>query len=116
MVAAPNRLRNFTMAYLHATNALNRPPRNAEELKPYLTKIGDPKELLSSPRDGAEWIVHWGADLRKLPAQGDKSPVWLYEKNPHAGKRWVLRERNPMELADEEFRNSLFAPGFKPPF
>lgn len=110
-----NNLRNLTLAYMQATMSLNHPPANAEQLRPFLAKMGDPKELLSSPIDGEELVIHWGVDLRSLRAKGNDWPIWVYEKNAHNGKRWVIQERNPIELTEEQFQQSLFAPGMKKP-
>ena len=109
-----NSLKNLTTAYSFATSGLSRPPRNADEVKPYLEKLGDPKALLTSPRDGSELVIQWGTDL--LKKQDGHSQVWGYEKNPRNGKRWVLQGRMPVELSDEELRNVPFVAGLKKPF
>ncbi len=80
---------------------------------PYLTKLGDPKAILSSPVDGVPLIIQWGTDLQKQ--QDGHFLVWGYEKNSHNGKRWVLQGRLPIELTEEELRNVPFAPGLKKP-
>jgi hypothetical protein len=118
MTVAPahDQLRNLTTAYAQATNALNRPPANAEEVKPYFAKLGGE----DAPRptiDWADWQVHWGADLRNLPPGPDGvGPIWVYAKNPVGGKRWVVQGRFPVELTEDQFRAAAFAPGLKKPF
>lgn len=109
-------MRNLSTAYMQATLALGHPPKNAQELTPYLAKLGDVKELLKSPIDGEDLVIAWGVDMRSLKRQGSDFPIWVYEKNDHNGKRWVLQERNPMEMTNEQLANAPFAPGFKKPF
>jgi len=110
---AYSQFRNFAHAYVQATGSLNRPPNNAEELKPFLAKFGNADELLRSPADGAPLVVCWGVDVAKLTSQNNRSPIWVYEPNSHSGKRWALKERNPVELTEADFAAALFAPGFK---
>src|SRR5688500_1657546 len=59
-------LRNISFAYAQATDSLGRGPLNKEELKPFLKKMGDPAEILRSPVDGQEFVIHWGLDYRKM--------------------------------------------------
>jgi hypothetical protein len=113
---AQNNLRNFTSTYLSATERLRRPPKNADELKTDATKLGyDLKELTTSPIDGADLVVQWGVDIKALKSQDGKYPIWAYAKNPHNGKRWVLQSRHPVEMSEEEFKESPLAPGMKRP-
>lgn len=108
-------LRRFAAAYMEATKSLKHPPRNAEEFRTHYSKIGDAKELLVSPIDGAELVVAWGTDLGKSPTTGENWPVWAYEANSRRGKRWVLELHRPRELTDEALRKATFVPGFKSP-
>jgi len=108
-------MRKFAAAYIEATAKLKHPPQSAAEFRSYYAKIGDPKELLVSPIDGAELVVAWGADLQKYRAAGEHWPVWAYEANSHGGKRWVLELYRPMELTDEALRTATFVSGFKGP-
>jgi len=113
---AHNNLRNLSLAYMQATTDLKRGPKNAQELKPYAAKAGyDLKEILNSPIDGAELVIQWGVDPRTLKSQDGKYPIWVYEKNPHGGKRWVLQGKSPVEMPEDELKNSPFAPGMKIP-
>lgn len=111
---ATESLRSLTTAYSFATQSLGRPPRNAEEIKPFLAKHGDAAALLKSPTDGTDLVIQWGTDL--LKPQDEKFPVWAYEKNAHNGKRWVIQGRRPVEMSDEELRSVPFARGMKKPF
>lgn len=108
-------LRKVVLAYTQATSKLKRPPKDAKELRPFLEKVGDPDQLLRSPRNGEEFVIHWGTNLSSLPQVGLRWPIWLYEKTPHRGTRWVVQERKPFELTEDEFRQAAFAPGFKTP-
>ena len=113
VVPSYNQLRNFTLAYAQATASLQHPPKNAAELRPFLEKFGSADELLRSPTDRELLVVHWNTDIGKLQSQNNLEPIWVYEKNSHSGKRWVLQGRNPVELTESEFRAAPFAPGFQ---
>ena len=108
-------MRKFAAAYMEATKKLKHPPQSADEFRSYYSKIGDPKDLLVSPIDGAALVVAWGVDLQKYRATGEHWPVWAYEAKSHGGKRWVLELYRPMELTDEALRAATFVSGFKGP-
>src|SRR5262245_6565230 len=82
---AHTNLRAISLAYGQATNTLSRPPRNKQELLPFLTKQGDAEQLLRSPVDGEEIVIVWGADIRIAPPK--PAPVIAYEKVGKNGKR-----------------------------
>jgi hypothetical protein len=110
-----NSLRNFVYAYSSASARLGRPPKTAAEFKSAVAKTGaNADELLRSPANGSELVVHWGVDLKSLRSADGRLPIWVYEKRPVNGKRWVVQERYPAELTEQEFRDAAFAPGFKP--
>lgn len=105
-----NNLQALCAGYIRATTALQRPPKNSDELRPFLAKIVDnPDQLLKSTVDGSDLVIYWGADLRTMKPQDGQLPIWAYEQNSHRGKRWVLQERRPKELTDEEFRRAPMA-------
>src|SRR5947207_6280163 len=54
-----NNLAKIQTAYDSATRKLGRPPANLEELNPHLRELGDPTELLRSPRDGQPYVILW---------------------------------------------------------
>jgi hypothetical protein len=111
LAPAYQNLRNLSIAYAQATTELKRPPKNANELKPHLEKRGiELKDVLHSAVDGAELVIQWGADLSAMKPQEGKYPIWVYEKCARNGKRWVLQARDPVELTEEQFKNSEFAP------
>src|SRR4051812_43883310 len=62
-------------AYLEASQKLKRPPAKVEEIRPYLQKLGNPDELLVSPRDGKPYVIVWGLDLEK--GYGEENPVFI---------------------------------------
>lgn len=115
MPLAQIHLRNVVLAYNQAAIALNRPPQNVDDIRPYLSKQGDVKQLLRSP-NGEEFVIQWGYDTRNAKVIGETLPVWIYEKSATEGKRWVVRGRNSLEITDEDLQNASFAPGMKKPF
>lgn len=111
------RLSKLTQAYSMAMAKLNRPPRDANELTPFLKDQGNPAELLKSADDQEDFVVHWGVDYRKLPPRGpDEMPVLAYEKTGKGGKRYVLRYPTMItRMSAEELSKAYFPPGQKPP-
>jgi hypothetical protein len=99
-------------AYLAATDTLERPPANLNDLKPFLEKQGDPATLLRSPEDGEDYVIIWGVDYR---AAKGPPPVIAYEKTGREGKRNVLQGRNVSRVSDDDFRKLPFPAGHKPP-
>jgi hypothetical protein len=119
-------LRSIANAYFQATNSLDRPPASKDEIMPFLKapadpnnpeKTGSPADVLRSPDDGEEFVIHWGVDVRDLNVSGnpDRLPVLAYERQGKDGKRYVLQVRNVRYLTDEEFRALPFPPGVRPP-
>ncbi len=108
-------LKSISAAYLEATKSLDRPPKDLDELMPYLKKQGDPETLLRSPNDGENYQILWGVDYRSPPQQRGTYPVLAYEQRGKNGKRYVLQIRNVTQMSDEEFKNAPFPPGYKAP-
>ena len=81
----------IAIAYREAHSRLGRPPKDAEDLKPFLKDFGDPEKLLVSPNDNQPYVVVWGAD----PSRGGPTPyqgMWAilaYERKGTGGKRAV---------------------------
>jgi hypothetical protein len=88
-------------AYLEATQALKRPPQNVEEIKPHLAKLGDPNELLTSPRDGKPYVIIWGLDL--VNPKGSDNPIYAYEQDGRGGERIVGTTLEIKAVSDAEF-------------
>jgi len=113
-IPAQGNLRTLALGYANATKSLKHPPKNVEELKPFLKELGDPAELLKSPTDGVELAIGWGTDIMKQ--KDGQFVIWAYDKSPHGeNKRWVIRGRFPAELTEEQIQSSVFAPGLKKP-
>ncbi len=107
------------VAYMRFSADQKRPPRNAEELKPFLAEFGNADDILRSPRDGQPFVVCWGVDMRQAPAsEGKPMPVVMYEKQGVDGRRYVLTApfRKVEVLSDQEFRQASFPPGYSPSF
>jgi hypothetical protein len=112
----------ITRAYTDAIGGNERPPANKEELLPYLKSYKDRQQPgteadLRSERDGQEFVIHWGVDLRQEDLHGDpaKMLVLAYEKTGKDGKRFVSQIRDVREVTDEELRQLPFPEGYKFP-
>lgn len=105
--------KRISQAYREATNSLERPPQNVDELLPYLK--GERAEILRSPNDGQEYTILWGVDFHTVQEQGNKFVVLVYEKQGKDGRRWVGGLRKRARMTDEEFHNANFPPGHRPP-
>jgi hypothetical protein len=109
------RIKAISRAYLEATQDLNRPPLNLEELTPFLKKYGEPSEILRSPHDGQEYTILYGVDFREIHERGTTFPVLIYETQGTDGKRYVGGLREVKRMTDEEFKSATFPPGHKAP-
>src|SRR5262249_53521491 len=112
--AAHQNLRFISAAYFRATIKLDRPPRTLEELRPFLKEQTESADVLRSPNDGENYVILWGVDVRKPPAEGKGTPIWAYEQRGKDGTRYVLRGKNVAQLTDEEFQRADFPRGHKP--
>jgi hypothetical protein len=114
---AENRLTQIAMAYGDAQSELGHPPKNAEELKPFLKPHGDPDDLLVSPNDGQPYVIVWGADVSR-GGPTDYKQLWqvlAYEQKGARGHRAVTDVRGrPMNVPDAEFSSLTFVRGHKP--
>ena len=76
------------------------PPKGPGDVQPYLEKLGNPEELLRSPRDNQPLTICWGVDISKPAAWAKSTPVIAYEKNGVDGKRVCLdgdaKRRSPV--------------------
>jgi hypothetical protein len=123
------RLKTIGLAYAKATESLERPPKNKEELMQFLKfeadpenpqsteKVWQPDDILRSTSDGEEFVIHYGADFRdyndsRTPAN---IPVLAYEKHGRDGKRQVLRLRWVTVMTDDELANLKFPTGYHAP-
>jgi hypothetical protein len=104
---APGHLRKIIQGFDLAIATNRRPPRDAEELKPFLQQISekeDPEEILRSPNDGQPYEIMWGVN----PLQQEEFDALLaYEKNGVDGKRYVITvARIVKEMSDAEFKEA----------
>jgi hypothetical protein len=113
-------LQKIGIAYSQAAQKLNRPPRNVDELMPFLQEGLGPvkaRDVLRSPNDGQEYVIVWGVDFGQLAlTRGDPYVVFAYERTGKGGKRQVLKP--PVEvllMTDSEFQKAPFPPGHQPP-
>lgn len=105
------------LAYTDAHTRLGRPPKNADDLKPFLKEFGDPKDLLVSPTDGQPYVVVWGVD----PTRGGPGeymgmfPIIAYESKGRSGKRALTDIRGrPLTVPEADFPKLTFVGGHKP--
>lgn len=108
----PGSLNELAKAYLAATNALNRPPANAEELQSYLPEGRELNSLLTCPVSGKPYVIVWGTD----PRQGmDVKPLVIgYEPQSTGGSRFVFTAMGVMEMGDQDFKTAKFPAGHVP--
>jgi hypothetical protein len=110
-------LAHVAMAYTEADSRLGHPPKNTEELKPYLKAYGNPDELLVSPNDGQPFVIIWGVDTTR-GGPTDYKGMWsilVYEQKGASGKRTIADTRGrPMTIPTEDFAKLTFAGGHKP--
>jgi hypothetical protein len=113
---AEHNLKHIAMAYNDANSQLNRPPKNAEELKRFLKEFGNPDELLVSPNDGQPFVIIWGVNPGGGPTEYKQMfPILAYERQGKSGHRAVTDVRGrPMNVPVEDFPKLTFAGGHKP--
>jgi hypothetical protein len=110
-------LSNIVLACLDAHESLRHYPKNAEELKPFLKRFGDPEAMLKSPVDGEPYVIVWGTDLSRggpTPYQ-QMFPIFGYEKKGAGGKRAIVDVRGrPLTVPSDDFSKLTFVAGHKP--
>ncbi len=118
LTPAEQELANLVAACMDAEEKLSRPPKSAEELKPFLQRFGDPKDLLTltSPNDGEPYTVVWGAALVGGPTDYEGMfPIIAYERKGKGGKRAVVDVRGrPLTVPQGDFSRLTFVRGHKP--
>ena len=116
LTAAEQELTNLIAAYMDAEQQLNRPPKNAEELKTLLKRFGDPDDLLTSPNDGEAYVVVWGANLAGGPTEYEGMfPIIAYERKGTGSGRAVVDIRGrPLTVPQGDFTKLTFVRGHKP--
>jgi hypothetical protein len=111
VVGSPKEFQNvifIAQAYLDAAESKQGPPKNVDELLPYLKPLGNPDEVLVSPNDGLPYAIVWGAKPGRYPI--------AYEQKGKDGKRICVDARMmPWWATDEQFARMRFPPDHKPP-
>jgi len=108
----PGPLNSLSAAYMRATSKLNRPPKDAEELKAHLASGETIDKLLTSPNDNQPYVILWGADPRS--GMDLKPLVIAYEKEGKGGVRFVFTAMGVSLMGSEEFKEANFPQGHKP--
>jgi hypothetical protein len=109
------RLKAISLAYVQATDQLERAPQSKDDIIPFLKQQGDPQELLRSSVDDQDFVINWGIDYRKMNPQERYSTVTAYEKVGSSGKRWVLQYRTVSLATESELAKMTFPPGAERP-
>jgi hypothetical protein len=117
LTRAEKNLSSIAMAYADAHSRLGRPPKNADELKPFLKEFGNPEELLVSPNDHQPFVVVWGVD----PTRGGPTdyrgmwPILAYERKGTGGQRAITDIRGrPLTVPAEDFAKLKFVGRHRP--
>jgi hypothetical protein len=97
-------LSTIGLAYNRATDKLGRPPKDLEELKPFLKELGDPEAILRSPHDGQPYVILFGRNIRKADVM--PPPIIVYEQQGANGTRYVLTTMGVRPMSDEEFQKA----------
>jgi hypothetical protein len=117
LTSAETQLAHVAMAYSEAQDRLRRPPKNAEELKPYVKEYGNPEELLISPNDRQPYVIVWGADISR-GGPTDYKGMWAilaYEQKGTGRKRVIVDTRaRPLTIPEEDFAKLTFAGRHQP--
>src|SRR5262245_50179025 len=92
LTPAEKALMAIALAYQDAMSQNEHPPKNADDIKPYLKRFGDPEDLLVSPNDSQPYVVVWGVD----PTRGGPTeyqgmfPIIAYERQGAGGKLAIV--------------------------
>jgi len=107
-------LRNLVAAYMQTATDLGRMPRSIVEIKPALKCLGDPEQLVRSPRDGQIYVLVTGGQLDGH--RSETSAVLAYERAGVDGSRLVVdSQRRVWEVTEEEFAKLSFPTSHHPP-
>lgn len=108
-------LRKIGQAFDLAIDKNRRPPRNTEELRPFLkplTQQDDPDAFLRSPNDGLPYMIVFGVHIDK---EDDSAALFAHEQKGAGGKRYVITvARIVKEMTDADFSRATYAGGKKP--
>jgi hypothetical protein len=105
-------LARIATAYVDAEARLGRPPKDPEELKPFLADYGNPDDMLTSSNDGLPYTILWGTKVKDA-RRG--FPLLAHEQKGKDGKRLVVDSRaQPTTMSDEQFSRRRSAPELPP--
>jgi len=112
----PDNLLRIARAYQQATVALNRGPKNRDELRAYLGEVEDLDRLFRSPHDGQDFVIIWEVDFRTIPLKAGELPqVIAYERQGKDGRRDVFTAAGVIQMSEDVFRRAPFPLGHRPP-
>jgi hypothetical protein len=110
-------MRHIARVFESIQGFYNRPPKDLEEIKKYLTDyhtdgLNEPADkVLTSSRDGEPYVIIIGSQFGT--GMGDE--IVMYEKRGAEGKRYVMfTDRSVRQLTDDEFKQATFAKGHRP--
>jgi hypothetical protein len=102
--AEVDKLLNLQSGYDLAYNAVGRPLKDLEELKPYLNGIQDPQTELVSPNDGLPYVILYNVERRNF----EKGvPVFAYEQQGKGGVRRVVTAMGIESMDETTFRSRV---------
>lgn len=108
-----NRVENLDAilrAYHMAVEQLQRPPKDMNELNPFLAKVGEPQKLIISPFDQKPYVIMWGIDPRQIamtdPAN-PQPPLVAYESQAAGGQRYVATGFGVSPMSEEQFQRDF---------
>jgi len=117
LTPAEKKLMNIVMAYQDAFSQSERPPKNADDIKPFLKRFGDPEDLLVSPNDNQPYVIVWGVD----PTRGGPTeyqgmfPIIAYERQGAGGKLAIVDIRGrPLTIPAEDLTKLKFVGRHRP--
>ena len=109
------RLKTIATVYAYASRDLERPPNSLDELLPTFGEAGieNPKDYLSSTRDGEPYVIIWGVDLER-EYMGSPLPL-AYERIGLEGHRIAIAcDYTIIEITHDQFATSQWPAGHKP--
>jgi len=106
----------IAMAYQDAFSQHERPPKSADDIKPFLKRFGDVEDLLVSPNDSQPYVVVWGANPSGGPTEYQGMfPIIAYERQGAGGKLAVVDIRGrPLTIPAEDLAKLKFVGRHRP--
>jgi hypothetical protein len=117
LTPAEKELSAIAVAYQDAMSQNERPPKSADDIKPFLKRFGDPEDLLVSPNDNQPYVIVWGVD----PTRGGPTeyqgmfPIIAYERQGAGGKLAIVDIRGrPLTIPAEDLTKLKFVGRHRP--